>query len=157
MPAVAPTSRNYNEMRERLRSRLNKRKAERGRCENPANLHPNGSDKRADLVEKEDNRDLEELLNFIEGTSSRNTGNVAKGKKKKDRQKKKKERQKDRKVPASSTGSTTTSTIEDTSSTSSMTSTNTSSSNTNETQISISANTETNNRENQKHVYTNHR
>ncbi|XP_074596987.1 uncharacterized protein LOC141852050 [Brevipalpus obovatus] len=98
MPAVAPTSRNYNEMRERLRSRLNKRKAERGRCENAANLTANGSDKRKELVEKEDNRDLEELLNYIEGTSSRKVDKNSKEKKKKDKPKKKKEKSKDRKV-----------------------------------------------------------
>uniref|UniRef100_T1KWZ5 FAM193 C-terminal domain-containing protein n=1 Tax=Tetranychus urticae TaxID=32264 RepID=T1KWZ5_TETUR len=101
MPAVAPTSRNYNEMRERLRSRLNKRKAERGRCENRSNVSAIGNDKRKEVVGKEDNRDLEELLNYIEGTTNRDANKPGKTKKKKEKQKKKKEKQKDKKSSSS--------------------------------------------------------
>ena len=85
MPAVAPTSRNYNEMRERLRMRLSKRKAEK--CEK--NSTQNGiaienSCKSKDQIEKEDERDLEELINFINGTDAN-----GKDKKKREKQKKK--------------------------------------------------------------------
>ena len=85
MPAVAPTSRNYNEMRERLRMRLSKRKAEK--CEK--NSTQNGiaieSDcKSKDQIEKEDERDLEELINFINGTDTN-----GKDKKKREKPKKK--------------------------------------------------------------------
>lgn len=76
VPAVAPVSKNYPEMRERLRLRLSKRKAETG----------GPIVKTQDALEPAvDNRALEELLNFING--SNNSPNKSKASK---RQKKKK-------------------------------------------------------------------
>ncbi|XP_023213677.1 uncharacterized protein LOC111616502 isoform X1 [Centruroides sculpturatus] len=76
VPAVAPVSKNYPEMRERLRLRLSKRKAETG----------GPTTKSQDTIEPAvDNRALEELLNFINGNN--NSPNKSKASK---RQKKKK-------------------------------------------------------------------
>ena len=85
MPAVAPTSRNYNEMRERLRMRLSKRKAEKCEKSGAQNGIPIESNcKSKDQIEKQDERDLEELINFIEGTDT-----TVKDKKKREKPKKK--------------------------------------------------------------------
>lgn len=115
MPAVAPTSRNYNEMRERLRMRLSKRKAERcekmnnqksgkdgcnngtitpGRDEstNASSYHTNNS--KSTATEMEDPRDLEELLNFINGTKT----NQQKDHHKDDKSSKKKDKSKNKKA-----------------------------------------------------------
>lgn len=92
MPAVAPTSRNYNEMRERLRLRLSKRKAEK--CEKsgtPNAIAIESSCKPKEQPEKHDERDLEELINFINGTDTSGAS-----KKKKDKPKKKKEKPKEK-------------------------------------------------------------
>ncbi|KAI1303190.1 Uncharacterized protein HDE_02338 [Halotydeus destructor] len=101
MPAVAPTSRNYNEMRERLRMRLSKRKAEKNGCENhhgpQQQVHSPTTTmlkKRTENSEVGDNRDLEELLSFINGGASLPENEI----KKREKQKKKKERQKEKKV-----------------------------------------------------------
>lgn len=90
MPPVAPTSRNYNEMRERLRMRLSKRKAEK--CEKNAALtvHETTIKSKDNDIKHEDQRDLEELINYIEGT-----GNSGDKKKKKEKTKKKKEKKKE--------------------------------------------------------------
>ncbi|CAG2109826.1 unnamed protein product [Medioppia subpectinata] len=120
MPAVAPTSRNYNEMRERLRLRLSKRKAEKceknglttqamaaiaigndtggggaaavasgltSKCKESSNAGAvaSGADPPA-----RDDRDLEELINFINGTDSKDKRNKAK------REKAKKQKNKDK-------------------------------------------------------------
>lgn len=84
VPPVAPTSRNYNEMRERLRLRLSKRRAER--CERSMQQNGNGSkdDSSNDRGgggggggtngngsnnSKHGDKSIDELLNFINGTS----------------------------------------------------------------------------------------
>ncbi len=91
MPAVAPTSRNYNEMRERLRMRLSKRKAEKCEKNGATNaIAVENNIKPKENNEVEDKRDLEELINFINGTD-----NNVKDKKKKEKQKKKKEKKTD--------------------------------------------------------------
>lgn len=101
LPAVAPTSRNYNEMRERLRQRLSKRKAQSGGCENSHNGYvaaaaaaaaaavPQAIAKKPDNPTVEDKRDLEELISFINGTGASKKEGKKKQKKKKEKPQKK--------------------------------------------------------------------
>lgn len=97
MPAVAPTSRNFNEMRERLRMTLSKRKAEKsGGCESSQHAHcgaPTPVKKKEEPAEVKDDRDLEELISFINGTKEES----GKDGKKKEKPRKRKDKQKEKK------------------------------------------------------------
>nr|XP_033341608.1 uncharacterized protein LOC117229303 [Megalopta genalis] len=113
VPSVAPVSRNYNEMRERLRQLLTKKKAKKCKAtcspsksssESSTNTNPetkavantaprsNTPVSAALTVQQDqrDQRDLEELLEFIEGNQN--------GKKDNNKKAEKKARQKQRKV-----------------------------------------------------------
>ncbi|KAG7200591.1 hypothetical protein KM043_001150 [Ampulex compressa] len=114
VPSVAPVSRNYNEMRERLRQLLTKKKAKKCKaiCSPPKSplpyIFPNVNlDSKASTnsaarsntpvstsstiqQDQRDQRDLEELLEFIEGNQS--------GKKDNNKKAEKKARQKQRKL-----------------------------------------------------------
>ncbi|XP_076651580.1 uncharacterized protein LOC143358372 isoform X1 [Halictus rubicundus] len=113
VPSVAPVSRNYNEMRERLRQLLTKKKAKKCKAtcspsksssESSTNTNPetktvantaprSNTPVSATLTvqqDQRDQRDLEELLEFIEGNQN--------GKKDNNKKAEKKARQKQRKV-----------------------------------------------------------
>lgn len=126
MPAVAPTSRNFVEMRERLRQRLSRRKAERngqGGCELQHNdptvpkanvvAGPN-LNRSADVGPGEtmDDRDLDELISFINGTSESNKdAKKSKAKKKKKKEKKDKNAANNANVAAPTTTTTITTAV----------------------------------------------
>lgn len=84
-PTVAPTSKNYNEMRERLRMKLKQRKdySQNGKSEcQPATHTKHESNRRL----RED-RPLEEILSFIEGADDRSNSSATKKSQKKNKQK----------------------------------------------------------------------
>uniref|UniRef100_A0A1B6DDP5 FAM193 C-terminal domain-containing protein n=1 Tax=Clastoptera arizonana TaxID=38151 RepID=A0A1B6DDP5_9HEMI len=113
VPSVAPVSRNYQEMRERLRLLLTKKKA---KCKSatvpgnnntsgntgPPNNHPNGNSSgivttsTSNTSKSKDTRDLEDLLHFIEGNPNSKCKDEKKAAKKA-RQKQKKQEEIDRK------------------------------------------------------------
>lgn len=84
-PTVAPTSKNYNEMRERLRMKLKQRKdySQNGKSEcQPAAHLKQGSNHRL-----HEDRPLEEILSFIEGADERSNLSVTRKSQRKNKQK----------------------------------------------------------------------
>lgn len=78
-PPAAPTSRNYAEIREKLRSRLTRRKEEL----------PQRQDAELTAVSAIDNRDVDELLDFINSSEPKPVNSAKAAKRARHKQKKK--------------------------------------------------------------------
>lgn len=78
-PPAAPTSRNYAEIREKLRSRLTRRKEEL----------PQRQDSELTVASAIDNRDVDELLDFINSSEPKPVNSAKAAKRARHKQKKK--------------------------------------------------------------------
>lgn len=78
-PPAAPTSRNYAEIREKLRSRLTRRKEEL----------PQRQDSELTVAGAIDNRDVDELLDFINSSEPKPVNSAKAAKRARHKQKKK--------------------------------------------------------------------